>query len=62
MEAGVPRVAQVKKQKFETWQEAVAFSQQKLNEGYGNIRIITAKSKLASRYGIQGEQVQIRYW
>jgi len=53
---------QVKKQKFNGWQEAIAFAQQKLNEGYANLRIITAKSKLASRYGIQGEEVQVRYW
>lgn len=53
---------QVKKQTFETWQEAIAVTQQKLNEGYGNIRIITSRSKLAKRYGIEGEQVQVRYW
>ena len=53
---------QVRKQKFGSWQEALVFAQQKLNEGYGNLRIITAKSKLASRYDIQGEQVQVRYW
>ena len=53
---------QVRKQKFRSWQEALAFAQQKLNEGYANIRIITAKSKLASRYGIQGEEVQVRFW
>ena len=53
---------QVRKHKFGSWQEALAFAQQKLNEGYGNIRIITSKSKLASRYGIKGEEVQVRYW
>jgi len=53
---------QVKKQTFFTWQEALAVAQQKLNEGYGNIRIITSKSKLAKRYKIEGNQVQVRYW
>jgi len=53
---------QVRKQKFPNWQEAIAFSQNKLSEGYANIRIITARSKLASRYGIQAEEVQVRYW
>jgi len=53
---------QVKKRTFETCQEAIAFTQRKLNQGYGNIRIITAKSKLATRYNIKGEQVQVRYW
>jgi len=53
---------QVKKQTFFTWQEAIAVAQQKLIEGYGNIRIITSKSKLAERYGIKGNEVQVRYW
>lgn len=53
---------QVKKQIFETLQEALDFAQQKLNNGYTDIRFITAKSKLAGRYGIQGEEVQVRYW
>jgi len=53
---------QVKKQKFETLQGAIAATQQKLNEGYGNIRIISSKSKLAKRYRIEGEQIQVRYW
>jgi len=53
---------QVHKQKLPNWQKALTFAQQKLNEGYANLRIITAKSKLASRYGIQGEEVQVRYW
>jgi len=53
---------QVKKQKFESWKEALAFAQQKLGEGYGNIRIITAKSVLAKRYLIQNDEVQVRYW
>lgn len=56
------RGMQVKKRTFETWQEAITFAQQKLNKGYGNIRIITAKSKLANRYNIKGEQAQVRYW
>jgi len=53
---------QVKKQTYLTWQEAIAVAQQKLIEGYGNIRIITAKSKCAQRYGIEGNEVQVRYW
>jgi len=53
---------QVKKQTVLTWQEALAVAQQKIIEGYGNIRIITSKSKFAQRYGIKGDQVQVRYW
>jgi hypothetical protein len=53
---------QVKKQIFDSWQEAIDFASMKLQEGYGNIRIITSKSVLAKRYGVQGEQVQVRYW
>jgi len=53
---------QVRKQKFKTWQEAIAFAQQKLTEEYANIRIITSKSVLAKRYGITGKMVQVRYW
>jgi len=63
---------QVKKQKFkcknerqtaqDVLAEALAFAQQKLGEGYGNIRIITAKSVLAKRYLIQNDEVQVRYW
>jgi len=53
---------QVKKQTFLTWQEAIAVAQQKLIEGYGNIHIITSKSKFAKRYKIEGNEVQVRYW
>ena len=53
---------QVRKQKFESWQEALTFAQQKLSEGYGNIRIIAVNSKLAKRYGIVDTQVQVRWW
>jgi len=53
---------QVKKQTVLTQQEALAVVEQKLQKGYGNIRIITAKSKLATRYNIRNGQVQIRYW
>jgi uncharacterized protein YdaT len=53
---------QVKKQTVLTRQEAIAVVEQKLQEGYGNIRIITTKSKLAKRYKILNGQVQVRYW
>jgi len=56
------REVQVKKQKFDSWQEALVFAQQKLTGGYGNIRIITSKSILAKRFEIEGKQVQVRYW
>ena len=52
----------VARRKFQNWQEALSFAQQKLNEGCGNIRIITAKSQRAKSYGIVGEEVQVRYW
>jgi len=53
---------QVKKKLFESWQEALAFASEKLQEGYANIRIFTSRSKLAKRYNIQGPQVQVRWW
>ena len=53
---------QVKKQIVASWQEAIILTQQRLKEDYGNIRIITSRSKLAKRYGVHDEQVQVRYW
>ena len=50
------------RRKFPSHQEALIFSQEKLGEGYGNIRIITSKSQRAKNYGIVGDEVQVRYW
>ena len=55
-------MVQVKKRVFASWCEAIDFTSQKLSEGFANIRIITSKSRLAERYKIVGEQVQVRYW
>ena len=52
----------VSRRKFPNWQQALAFATDKLAEGKGNIRIITAKSQRAKSYGIVGEEVQVRYW
>jgi hypothetical protein len=55
----------VSKRNCKNGQEALAFVEEKLNskfDGVGNIRIITSRSKLAKRQGIQGEEVQVRYW
>ena len=47
---------------FENCQRALAFAERQLKEGKGNIRIITSQSKIAKRYGIDGERVLVRYW
>jgi hypothetical protein len=52
----------VSRDKFVNCQKALAFAESQLKEGKGNIRIITSKSKLAKRYGIEGEWVLVRYW
>jgi hypothetical protein len=52
----------VARRKFKNWEEALSFMQQKLDEGYGNIRIISSKSQRAKNYGITGEEIQVRYW
>jgi hypothetical protein len=58
----MPKMVNVARRKFPNWQEALSFAQQKLNDGCGNIRIITAKSQRAKSYGIIGDEVQVRYW
>ena len=55
-------MVQVKKRVFKNWREAIDFAIERLNEGFANIRIITSKSRLAKRYNVTGEQVQVRYW
>jgi len=52
----------VNRDKFMNVQKALAFAEKQLNEGKGNIRIITSKSKLAKRYNIEDEWVLVRYW
>jgi hypothetical protein len=55
----------VSKRNCKNGREALAFVEEKLNskfDGVCNIRIITARSKIAKRYGLQGEEVQVRYW
>ena len=52
----------VSRDKFVNRKKALAFAEKKLEEGKGNIRIITSQSKLAKRYDVQGEWVLVRYW
>jgi hypothetical protein len=52
----------VTKHKLPSKEKALAFTELKLNQGYANIRIITSQSKLAKRYGIEGEWVLVRSW
>lgn len=52
----------VAKHKLPNTKEALTFAELKLNQGYSNIRMITARSQRAKNYNITGEQVQVRYW
>jgi len=46
----------------ETWDAACKFGQEKLNEGYTTLLLVTSASKLAKRYGVPSGATMVRYW
>jgi hypothetical protein len=55
----------VSRRKFGNRQEAIAFVTEKLNTQFdrpGNIRIITATSKLAKKLDLKKDEVLVRWW
>jgi len=46
----------------ETWAAACKFGEEKLNEGYTTVLIITSKSEFAKKYGLPANATMVRYW
>ncbi len=46
----------------DTWQAACEFAQEKLEEGYTTVLLITGESALAKKYDVPEGTAMIRYW
>lgn len=46
----------------DAWQAACDFGQEKLNEGYTTVLVLTSLSKLAKKYDVPAHAVMVRYW
>jgi len=52
----------VSKTPADAWASACIFGQEKLNEGYTTVLLVTGLSTLAKKYNVPENGVMVRYW